>query len=205
MMSITTKTVSSSMKGAKCISTWITLHQRSHYETLGVARAASQADIKSAFYRLSKKHHPDANVNDPTATAKFQEILEAYEVLGSEDSRKRYDVGMGPRIGTVQNRGFKTADDPRAAFYKSRLASKMNKPTTGRIYNFDDWTKQHYSESVRTNRVINNTSVTRNVNSRPPPRDRGTSTIESRVAAVMGLVVLAMVIALNADNPDSSR
>ncbi|KAK3922379.1 DnaJ-like protein subfamily A member 3, mitochondrial [Frankliniella fusca] len=142
---------------ARHFSSSVLLHQKSasHYETLGIGRHASQADIKAAFYKLSKKYHPDANVNDPTSTSKFQEIAEAYEILGNEDSRMRYDKGMGSIPGTTARRtGFKTADDPKAAFYKSRLINKMNSPTVGKMYNFDEWTKEHYSRSVVSNRSM---------------------------------------------------
>ena len=52
------------------------------YEVLGVSRDASADEIKSAFRRLARKHHPDVNPNDPSAEDKFKEIGEAYGVLG---------------------------------------------------------------------------------------------------------------------------
>lgn len=153
-MSVTKNTVALHIQTARCFSTWGPL-RRSHYDTLGVSRSSSQADIKSAFYKLSKKHHPDANVNDPAATSKFQEIAEAYEILGNEDARKRYDVGMGPvNVQTKRDKGFKAPDDPKAAFYKSRLQNRMNStPTATRAYNFDEWTRQHYTESLKASRA----------------------------------------------------
>lgn len=55
--------------------------QKNYYEILGVGRNASTADIKKAYYKLAKKHHPDVNKNDPEASKKFQEVSEAYEVI----------------------------------------------------------------------------------------------------------------------------
>ena len=61
------------------------------YKTLGVARGASEKDIRSAFRKLARKHHPDVNDNDPASEEKFKEINEAYSVLSDADSRQKYD------------------------------------------------------------------------------------------------------------------
>jgi DnaJ-class molecular chaperone len=68
---------------------------RDYYEVLGVPRTASQKDIKSAFRRLAREHHPDVNPGDPTAAERFKEINEANEVLSDPEKRKRYDQ-LGP-------------------------------------------------------------------------------------------------------------
>ena len=68
---------------------------RDYYEVLGVPRAASQKEIKAAFRKLARKHHPDVNPNDPGATEQFKEINEAHEVLGDPEKRKKYDQ-LGP-------------------------------------------------------------------------------------------------------------
>lgn len=62
-----------------------------YYKVLGVDKNASQADIKKAFRKLARKHHPDLNPNDPSAKDKFQEINEANEVLSDPEKRKKYD------------------------------------------------------------------------------------------------------------------
>jgi curved DNA-binding protein len=64
---------------------------RDYYATLGVAKTATAKEIKQAFRRLARKHHPDVNPGDKAAEAKFKEINEAYEVLGDADKRKKYD------------------------------------------------------------------------------------------------------------------
>lgn len=65
---------------------------KDYYETLGVARDASQADVKKAFRKLARVHHPDVAKDKSTAEAKFKEINEAYEVLGDPEKRKKYDT-----------------------------------------------------------------------------------------------------------------
>ena len=61
------------------------------YDTLGVPRGASEKDIRAAFRRLARKHHPDVNDSDPASEEKFKEINEAYTVLSDADSRRKYD------------------------------------------------------------------------------------------------------------------
>ena len=68
---------------------------RNYYEVLGVPRTASQKEIKAAFRKLARKHHPDVNPNDPGAAEQFKEINEAHEVLGDPEKRKKYDQ-LGP-------------------------------------------------------------------------------------------------------------
>jgi len=62
-----------------------------YYETLGVPRTAPAEDIKLAFRKLARIHHPDVAKNKVTGEAKFKEINEAYEVLGDPEKRRRYD------------------------------------------------------------------------------------------------------------------
>jgi DnaJ-class molecular chaperone len=64
---------------------------KDYYSVLGVAKTATEKDIKQAFRKLARKHHPDVNPGDKSAEAKFKEINEAYEVLGDPQKRKKYD------------------------------------------------------------------------------------------------------------------
>ena len=65
--------------------------KRDYYEVLGVARDATEADVKKAYRRLAMKHHPDRNPGNPEAEGKFKEAKEAYEVLSDKDKRAAYD------------------------------------------------------------------------------------------------------------------
>jgi molecular chaperone DnaJ len=83
--------------------------KRDYYEVLGVARAASDADIKAAFRKLAMKFHPDRNPGDVDCEHHFKEVNEAYEVLKDADKRAAYDrfghaafeqgMGGGPGFG----------------------------------------------------------------------------------------------------------
>lgn len=66
---------------------------RDPYEVLGVQKGASAAAIKSAYRKLAKKHHPDANKGDPKAADRFAELNAANEIIGDEDKRKQFDRG----------------------------------------------------------------------------------------------------------------
>lgn len=64
---------------------------RDYYETLGVSKTATEAEIKSAFRKLARKHHPDVAKDKASAEEKFKQINEAYEVLSDPEKRKKYD------------------------------------------------------------------------------------------------------------------
>ena len=86
---------------------------RDPYEVLGVPRGASAAAIKSAYRKLAKKHHPDANKNDPKSQARFSELNSANEILGDEDKRKQFDRGEIDAEGKPRFQGFPGGGDPR--------------------------------------------------------------------------------------------
>jgi len=80
-----------------------TLIHKDYYKTLGLKKNATSKEIKSAYYALSKIHHPDANPSDKDdAAVKFQKVSEAYEVLGSENNRKAYDSQFDVKSGSVR-------------------------------------------------------------------------------------------------------
>jgi molecular chaperone DnaJ len=64
---------------------------KDYYQVLGVAETAAQDEIKRAFRRLAKEHHPDRNPNNPKAAERFKEINEAHDVLSDPEKRKKYD------------------------------------------------------------------------------------------------------------------
>ena len=63
-----------------------------YYEILGVRKDAGETDIRRAFRKLAREHHPDLNPNDSEAEAKFKRVSEAYEVLSNAESRRKYDA-----------------------------------------------------------------------------------------------------------------
>src|SRR6516225_2588931 len=79
---------------------------RDPYEVLGVSKDASEADIKSAFRKLAKKLHPDANKHDPKAASRFAELNAAYEIVGDKDKRKAFDNGEIDAEGKPRFQGF---------------------------------------------------------------------------------------------------
>jgi DnaJ-class molecular chaperone len=73
------------------------------YELLGVARDASQADIKKAYRALAKKLHPDVNPGNESVEQRFKEVTAAYDLLSDEERRRQFDSGMIGADGTAQN------------------------------------------------------------------------------------------------------
>lgn len=94
------------------------MSKRDFYEVLGVPRGASQDEIRKAYKKLARKLHPDVKPDDPDAQKKFAEITEAYEVLGDEEKRKKYDqfghsfnqAGGNPFQGFQGGGGFDLED-----------------------------------------------------------------------------------------------
>jgi DnaJ-class molecular chaperone len=94
---------------------------RDPYEVLGVPKGASAKDIKSAFRKLAKKHHPDQNP-DPKSKDQFTAANQAYEILGDEKSRAAYDRGEIDEAGKPRFQGFEGAagGDPFGGFRRQQ-------------------------------------------------------------------------------------
>ena len=65
--------------------------ERNPYEVLGVGRQASDGEIKRAFRKLARQHHPDRNQGDARAEAKFKEVQSAYDAIGTSEARREFD------------------------------------------------------------------------------------------------------------------
>lgn len=79
---------------------------RDPYQVLGVSKGASASEVKSAFRKLAKKLHPDANKQDKNAASRFAELNSAYEILGDEKKRKQFDNGEIDAEGKPRFQGF---------------------------------------------------------------------------------------------------
>ncbi|MGE5565019.1 MAG: DnaJ C-terminal domain-containing protein [Parcubacteria group bacterium] len=78
---------------------------RDPYQELGVARGASADEIRKAFRKLAKQHHPDANPGDKASEEKFKRVSAAFDILGDEEKRKKFDRGEIDADGREQFRG----------------------------------------------------------------------------------------------------
>jgi DnaJ-class molecular chaperone len=88
---------------------------RDPYTVLGVSRSVSEKELKSAYRRLAKAHHPDQNQSDPKAQAKFAEISAAYDFLTDADKKAAYDSGQIDAEGNPKFGGFGGAGGARRA------------------------------------------------------------------------------------------
>lgn len=95
---------------------------RNPYDVLGVAKTATSKEIKSAFRKLAKKHHPDQNPGDPKAKDRFAAANQAYEILGDEKRRGEFDRGEIDGEGKPRFAGFEGAGaggDPFGGFRRT--------------------------------------------------------------------------------------
>ncbi|KAF2127233.1 DnaJ-domain-containing protein, partial [Dothidotthia symphoricarpi CBS 119687] len=107
-----------------------------HYDALQLAPTATSAEIKRQFYALSKKHHPDRNPSDPTASTRFVQISEAYHTLSVPEKRSQYDAHLRQSQSQAQSRASRWGTGPPAegsyssAAFGARPASGLNKKRT---------------------------------------------------------------------------
>ncbi len=111
---------------------------KDYYKTLGVAKTASEKEIKAAYRKLARKHHPDVNPGNKEAEARFKEINEANEVLGDKEKRKRYD-----ELGANWNDG--RARGAAGASLARRAASGSTSRTSGGAGGFSDFFRTFFS------------------------------------------------------------
>lgn len=84
---------------------------KDYYQILGVKRNASEPEIKKAYRRLARRHHPDVNAGDKSSEAKFKQINEAYEVLADKEKRRKYDKygDKWPHADQFEQAGYQQA------------------------------------------------------------------------------------------------
>lgn len=104
---------------------------RDYYEILGVDRNSSTDEIKRAYRRLARVHHPDANRDDPDAEERFKEITRAYEVLSDGHKRSRYDMFGEERAGAAGFSDFGGISDLFASFFGGATGPRTRGPARG--------------------------------------------------------------------------
>lgn len=111
---------------------------KDHYETLGVARTATEEEIRKAYRKLARKYHPDVS-KEPDAEARMKAINEANEVLSDPEKRALYDQGgtsagqqFRPPPGWDQGFGFPGAGGDNADFFSSMFGRAGGRPGRGR-------------------------------------------------------------------------
>lgn len=134
-----------------------------YYDVLEVSPHASQNQIKAAYYRLSKKYHPD--VATASSSEKFANLSAAYEVLSNPRNRRQYDNEVMGRQGSrgigTGGSGLSGSDDyppedielmrfiRRRGSFRDRSGQQWSGPRGRPMFDFDEFYRQHYGESMR--------------------------------------------------------
>jgi DnaJ-class molecular chaperone len=98
-----------------------------YYETLGVARDANRAEVKTAFRKLARELHPDVNDHDPEAEEKFKAAAEAYEVLSDPEKRRAYDTYGSEGLRGAAPGGFGSVEDIFQAFFGGNFGFEVRR------------------------------------------------------------------------------
>ncbi|XP_041972020.1 dnaJ homolog subfamily C member 30, mitochondrial-like [Aricia agestis] len=175
-------------------------NQKSHYDVLGITPKATQGDIKSAYYKLSKIYHPDKS-SDEESAKKFRAITEAYEILCNIKLKKMYDKGLlVGQENTSRMHPEPEPLDPTSKFYKSRTVRNVAPTMDGRtpIYDFDAWSKNHYGE------LFNKSQYDKDLLSKRQAKQRNDKIYAEQEAAIyVVFMVTGLIIAFVAYGKDN--
>jgi len=163
-----------------------------HYEVLGVSSRSTHAEIKAAYYKLSKQYHPDVNKNSADTEVQFRKITEAYEILGNLKMRKMYDRGLFPGSRNFQHPS--DAENGDAEFSdQAKYKRTRSQPATGRtaIYNFDEWSRFHYGNAINRR---NKMKEQHEKQQRDEVRDAGSKESEFFTLCAVGFIVLLLAL-----------
>lgn len=165
-----------------------------HYDCLGITPKATQGDIKTAYYKLSKQYHPDMNKEDAAAAEKFRDITTAYEVLGNLKSRKVYDrglfVGANDEIYTPEETDYNIQH---ASFHKQRNKPIRQRPTEKYAnYDIDEWTRAHYSSTFSSSYKYK-TAESENIKREEDSLQEQKSVLEMVTVAGIILVIFGLI------------
>uniref|UniRef100_A0A3B3DAA6 DnaJ homolog subfamily C member 30, mitochondrial n=1 Tax=Oryzias melastigma TaxID=30732 RepID=A0A3B3DAA6_ORYME len=126
-----------------------------YYEVLQVTPVATQAQIKTAYYKQSFIYHPDRNAGSDDATARFSEISEAYTVLGNKALRRKYDRGLLSAADLTAAVRPSARDTPGSSAKSGDSRHSVGRTgTQGGTFDFDKFYKSHYNEQLQRQQEI---------------------------------------------------
>ncbi|KAL2094645.1 hypothetical protein ACEWY4_009364 [Coilia grayii] len=124
-----------------------------YYEILEVSTTATQAQIKTAYYKQSFIYHPDKNAGSEHASRRFAQISEAYNVLGNKLLRKKYDRGILTQTDLQGARRPSSKETSATSSVQQKMShSAVGGVDSKKIYDFDNFIKSHYSEQLQRER-----------------------------------------------------
>ena len=115
-----------------------------YYSILGIDHYATRGEVKQAYRRLAKRHHPDLNPNNPTAEEEFQKVHEAYETLYDSSKRKMYDTGFDQTVRAAYASGAYGASNTRNGSAQNFTGSDTK---SGASYTHSSYTHSTYTHS----------------------------------------------------------
>lgn len=123
-----------------------------YYEILEVSHKATQAQIKTAYYRQSFIYHPDKNAGSEAATQRFSQISEAYNVLGNKGLRKKYDRGILTQSDLLGVSRPSSKGSTGSSAGQTRSQGSVVGVDSKKIYDFDSFIKSHYGSQLQKER-----------------------------------------------------
>ena len=170
------------------------------YEVLGVTPSCSKSRIKIAYYKLSKKYHPDVNKTEE-AKKMFQEISEAYDVLSNDITREQYDKTISSRASFSP--GYRSRTRHGQDKYKPRgVIYPMGRSS---MYNIDEWHRKHYQTTLEENRKLKYSSSYQqeNLSSFKKDIEEFKKTNQSQPMLVFFLVIVLGCLMINFQSSES--
>lgn len=157
---------------------------KSYYDILGVSKNCTTKEVKAAYFKLSKRYHPDRNDGSVEAADKFRDISAAYEVLKNTKLRREYD-----RDGPV--------DYQRPTVKQERRDPEVVRPYYGKTahFDYDAWERAHYSETFARKQYAKARYEYREQHRKSAVNDRR----EERAFFSVFLLFLAVTIAMSLD------